>query len=110
LSLKKNPLINKGWQTFFIFLAKYALHFASLHASFVCRRERRNYQPKQKMKITQSAKRAIKKYGIEVCNEAYALHEWGMGGSTVAWSIPILKGNTRAGDSAINAGRELAGK
>jgi hypothetical protein len=62
------------------------------------------------MKLTQSAKRAIKKYGTEVCNEAYALHEWGMGGSTVAWSIPILKGNTNAGDAAINAGRELAGK
>jgi len=69
-----------------------------------------NYQPKHNMKLTQSTKRAIKKYGIEVCTEAYALHEWGMGGSTVAWSIPILKGNTRAGDSAINAGRELAGK
>ncbi len=23
-------MINKGWQTFFIFLAKYALHFASI--------------------------------------------------------------------------------
>jgi len=103
-------LINKGWQTFFIFLEKYALHFASICYFSPVAASDANYQTNHDMKLTQSAKRAIKKYGIEVCNEAYALHEWGMGGSTVAWSIPILKGNTRAGDSAINAGRELAGK
>ena len=32
----------------------------------------------------------------------------GEGASTVAHSHAILKGNTRMGDAAINAGRELA--
>jgi hypothetical protein len=60
------------------------------------------------MKAT--TKRAIKKYGIETCIEAYELHIWGCGASTVAHSIPTLKGNTNVADAAINAGRELAEK
>ena len=54
------------------------------------------------------AKRAIKKYGIEVCKEAYDLHVWGYGASGVSHCIAILNGNTRAADSAIDAGRWLA--
>lgn len=60
------------------------------------------------MKLTRATQRTIKKYGAELCREAYAMHEWGMGASTVSWSIPTLKGNTNAGNAAINAGRELA--
>jgi hypothetical protein len=54
------------------------------------------------------AKRAIKKYGIEVCKEAYDLHVWGYGASGISHSILALNGNTRAADSAIDAGRWLA--
>lgn len=61
------------------------------------------------MKLTPSTKRAIKQYGIEICIAAFEQHNTqGEGASTVAHSHAILKGNTRMGDSAINAGRELA--
>jgi hypothetical protein len=60
------------------------------------------------MKAT--TKRAIKKYGIDICIEAYNLHIQGNGASTVAHSIRSLKGNTNVADAAINAGRELAEK
>jgi hypothetical protein len=59
------------------------------------------------MKIKSATKRAIAKYGIQTCIEAYEMHEEGNGASTVSWSIPILKGNTNAGDAAINAGRDI---
>jgi hypothetical protein len=63
------------------------------------------------MKLTQSTKRAIKKYGTDVLVEAYFMHIYeGEGASAISHSFPVLKGNTRAGDAAINAGRELAGK
>ena len=61
------------------------------------------------MKLTRATQRTIKKYGANICREAYELHAWGMGASGVAWSIPALNGNTNASDAAINAGRELAG-
>ena len=54
-----------------------------------------------------ATKRAINKYGIEICIEAYIMHIEGNGASTVANSLSILNGNTRAGDAAINAGRDL---
>ena len=60
------------------------------------------------MKLSKSTKRAIKKYGIQTCLEAYKEHYIeGSGASTVSWSFSILKGNIRAGDAAIDAGREL---
>lgn len=72
---------------------------------------RREALPTNDMKTTTSTKRAIKKYGIEICNAAYEQHtNESEGASTISWSFAILKGNTRAGDAAINAGRELASK
>jgi hypothetical protein len=59
------------------------------------------------MKIKSATKRAIGKYGIQTCIDAYEMHEEGNGASTVAWSFSILNGNTNAGDSAINAGRDI---
>ena len=38
------------------------------------------------------------------------MHMQGNGASTVSYSIGVLRGNTNAGDAAINAGRELAEK
>jgi hypothetical protein len=61
------------------------------------------------MKLTPSTKNAIAKYGIEICMAAFEQHNThGEGAITVAHSHAILKGNTRMGDAAINAGRELA--
>jgi hypothetical protein len=61
------------------------------------------------MKYSPSTKRAIAKYGIEICIAAYNQHtNDGEGANTVAHSYSILKGNTRMGDAAINAGREIA--
>jgi hypothetical protein len=54
-----------------------------------------------------STKRAIAKYTQEVCIAAYAEHLDGNGANTIAHSFSILNGNTRAGDAAINAGRDL---
>lgn len=54
------------------------------------------------------AKRAIAKYGEEACKEANRLHVIGYGASGVSHAIWELKGNTRAADAAINAGRWLA--
>ena len=63
------------------------------------------------MKLTPATKNAIAKYGIEICIAAFEQHNThGEGASTVAHSHAILKGNTRMGDAAINAGRELASK
>ena len=59
--------------------------------------------------ISQATKRAIAKYGIEICIDAFALHAEGNGASTIAWSFSVLNGNTNAGNAAINAGRNLAG-
>ena len=58
--------------------------------------------------MTTATKRAITKYGIQTCIDAYDEHLEGNGASTIAWSFAVLKGNTRSGDAAINAGRELA--
>jgi hypothetical protein len=59
--------------------------------------------------MTTTTKNAIQKYGIETCKEAYRMNEEdGEGASTIAHSFATLKGNTRAGDAAINAGREMA--
>jgi hypothetical protein len=59
------------------------------------------------MKIKSTTKRAIAKYGIQTCIDAYAMHEDGNGASTVSHSFSILNGNTNAGDAAINAGRDI---
>jgi hypothetical protein len=60
--------------------------------------------------LSLNTKRAISKYGYETCREAYEMHMQGNGASTVSYSIGVLRGNTNAGDAAINAGRELAEK
>jgi hypothetical protein len=59
------------------------------------------------MKIKSATKRAVAKYGIQTCIDAYAMHEEGNGASTVSHSFSILNGNTNAGDAAINAGRDI---
>jgi hypothetical protein len=59
------------------------------------------------MKIKSATKRAVAKYGIQTCIDAYAMHEDGNGASTVSHSFSILNGNTNAGDAAINAGRDI---
>jgi hypothetical protein len=58
--------------------------------------------------ISASTRRAIAKYGIKTCIAAYAEHLEGNGANTIAHTFSILKGNTRAGDAAINAGKQLA--
>jgi hypothetical protein len=55
-----------------------------------------------------STKRAIDKYGIQTCIDAYNLHLEGDGAGSIRFSFDILKGNTNAADAAINAGRDLA--
>jgi hypothetical protein len=57
--------------------------------------------------MTRSTKRAIDKYGIEVCKQAYEMHMEGNGARTVSYEIYVLN-NTNAADAAINAGREIA--
>ncbi len=70
-----------------------------------------NNRTRNIMKLTPATKNAIAKYGIEICIAAFEQHNThGEGASTVAHSHAILKGNTRMGDAAINAGRELASK
>jgi hypothetical protein len=59
------------------------------------------------MKIKSATKRAIAKYGIQTCIDAYEMHEEGNGASTVAWSFSILNGRRHDGDAAINAGRDI---
>jgi hypothetical protein len=59
------------------------------------------------MKIKSATKRAVAKYGIQTCIDAYAMHEDGNGASTVSHSFSILNGKTNAGDAAINAGRDI---
>jgi len=58
------------------------------------------------MKVT--TKRAIEKYGLQTCIDAYEMHLEGNGASTVSHSFSILKNNTNMGDAAINAGRDIA--
>ena len=57
--------------------------------------------------MNKKTKRAINKYGIQTCIDAYEMHKAGNGANTIAWSFQILNGNTNAGDAAINAGREI---
>jgi hypothetical protein len=70
---------------------------------------RQHQQPTEptNMKIKSATKRAVAKYGIQTCIDAYAMHEEGNGASTVSHSFSILNGNTNAGDAAINAGRDI---
>jgi hypothetical protein len=56
--------------------------------------------------LSPKAKRAIKKYGREICEKAYHLNEIdGDGPRTIAAELHL--GHTNAADSAIDAGREL---
>jgi hypothetical protein len=57
-------------------------------------------------KLTTKAKRAIKKYGEDVCIKAFKMHhDEGMGGNTVGFYLNLT---TRQADAAIDAGRELS--
>lgn len=79
---------------------KYCVDRTICHCVHIAKRN----QPTN-MKAT--TKRAINKYGIDTCIEAYIMHIKGNGANTVAHSFSILKGNTNAADAAINAGRDL---
>jgi hypothetical protein len=59
------------------------------------------------MKLSTNTKRAIKKYGEQVCRDTYKSHKVeGNGASTIGfyWGL-----TTNQADAAINAGRELSG-
>ena len=53
-------------------------------------------------------KQAILKYGYETCRQAFISHKEGNGANTISHEFSSLGGNTRKGDSAINAGREIS--
>lgn len=56
--------------------------------------------------MTRNTKNAVKKYGAEVCREAYHIHSVdGEGSGTVAACLSMTISQA---DAAINAGRELA--
>jgi len=56
-------------------------------------------------KLSQNAKRAIKKYTKEVCLKAVKMNEdEGMGGNTIGFYLGLT---TNQADAACNAGREL---
>lgn len=63
------------------------------------------------MPISQKTKRAIAKYGLDACLDAFQMNEEGEGASTIAFSLqgttPIK--TTRQADAAIDAGREIDG-
>ena len=62
--------------------------------------------------MTQATKQAIKKYGKELCLEAYRYSKDGEGPSTIAQYLGLKTKNGAIGasmaNSAINAGYELA--
>lgn len=61
--------------------------------------------PKQ---LSRSTRNAIRKFGLDACQEAYRMHQSGYGASGVANEGPMPIKTTREADAAINAGRELA--
>lgn len=56
-------------------------------------------------KISPKARRAITKYGKDVCLEAYRMNEKGEGARTIGFEFKLT---TNQADAAIDAGRELA--
>jgi hypothetical protein len=59
------------------------------------------------MALSPKTKRAIQKYGLEVCKKAYEKHQEGDGANTISWEVDGLKGGcTRQADAAINAYEE----
>lgn len=56
-------------------------------------------------KLSANTKRAMAKYGVSVCREAFAMTHCGDGARTIAHSLRLT---TQQADAAINAGRELA--
>jgi len=61
-------------------------------------------------KLSTTARRAIKAYGIDACHKAFEMNDReGYGASSIANSGPKTIRTTRQADAAINAGRELAG-
>jgi hypothetical protein len=50
-------------------------------------------------------KDAIKKYGLEVCKEAYALSKQGNGAGTIGFLLSLT---TNQADCAIDAGRNIS--
>lgn len=71
-------------------------------------RQPTNTNHQTKMKIRPATKRAITKYGIQTCVDAYKLHTEGNGAGSIRFDFAILNGNTNAADAAINAGRDIA--
>ena len=57
------------------------------------------------MKTSKKTKKAIEKYGINTCREAYKLSLEGNGASSIGIDLGLT---TNQADAAINAGRELA--
>jgi hypothetical protein len=63
----------------------------------------------QVISYTKKTQAAITKYGAEKCKQAFEQNvKHGNGASTIAYEIGFP--NTRAADSAINAGREIAAR
>jgi len=57
------------------------------------------------MAYTLKTEKAIAKYGKEICEKAFKLHEGdGEGARTIGFEFKLT---TRQADAAINAGREL---
>lgn len=56
--------------------------------------------------FTPATRRAVAKYGINLCLRAYKHQQAGNGARTIAIEIGFV--NTNAANAAINAGRELA--
>ncbi|KAF7963495.1 hypothetical protein AWV80_09055 [Cupriavidus sp. UYMU48A] len=58
---------------------------------------------------TKNTARAIEKYGVKACREAYHMHAViGYGAAGIAFEGPRALKTTRQADAAINAGRELS--
>jgi hypothetical protein len=56
-------------------------------------------------KLTPKTRRAIAKYGKEVCLEAHRMNEKGEGARTIGFEFKLT---TNQADAAIDAGHELA--
>lgn len=57
--------------------------------------------------LSRSTRNAIRKYGMDACQEAYRMHRSGYGAHGVALEGPVVLKTTQQADAAINAGREL---
>lgn len=60
------------------------------------------------MPLTKRTARAVAKYGLDACNNAYAMNVEGYGARSITFEGPVTIKTTRQADAAIDAGRELA--